>query len=190
MTKYELINPYIEGEFDRTFNGKSHNDAGKAAWEAISQHVTNNVPRFAFTIRKVSDGTLHHFEVSEQVEGETVDYNLNKLSLKTTKKQEGEFNSCFNKFKNSKLMTGGRRHHKKRGDDDDDSSSTSDSDSDGAIYNQLNFYRNINGQMPIYYWWYYPSWYNFSNIFIPTFTGTPYIDIVFPYTTTTIVYSR
>jgi len=185
MTKYELINPYIEGQFDRTFNGKTHIDAAQDAWESISEHITNNIPRFAFTLKKVSDGSLHHFQVTEKVNDDNVNYNVTKLNIKTSKKQQKQFDAYFDKFKNSKVMTGGQRKRRRYKDDDDDDDDDEFDDDD--LYDELDFYRAINVQPPIYYWWYYPSWYHYDHFFVPTFTGTPYIDIVYPGTTTTTI---
>src|SRR3990172_8221718 len=128
MSNYKLINPYIEGTMITSFSGASHLDAACCAWNALSKYITNNVPKFAFTLENINDGRLYHFLVKESLSGNrSADFKISEINLKL--KQD-----AISQFKNRLSMRGGKKHKKKHDDDDDDddddSSSTSTSTSD------------------------------------------------------------
>ena len=77
-------------------------EAAKEAWVRISEHITNNVPRFAFTLEETSTGTLHSFQVEEDPKGKNAEYNITELEVKLTPQQVKEFSVTkddnFNKY--------------------------------------------------------------------------------------------
>jgi hypothetical protein len=181
MPKFQLINPYLKGDIDRTFSGKSQHDAAQNAWDSLSSHFTNNVPKFAFTLESVGDHSLHHFVVRERTRDNTVNYTLEELSSpnqsilrKFTKKiSQLKKNKTFS---DSDSLAGGKRKKTKKSKRDDSSSSN---DSDDELYNRMKTMVNNPYSSPILYWWYSPLVYNLDYVYIPTFTSplSPYVEI-------------
>jgi len=169
MSNYRLINPCLEGNIVNTFNGKSNLDAALSAWTTLSQYITNNVPRFAFTLENTRDGGMCHFMVEESLTGgNKADYNISQMNIKMKSSEEKEFKKRSSAF--SKSKKGGRPHKK----DDDDSSSDSD-----ELYSTLKLHKMLTKQTPISYLWYDPMIYKFESLYIPTFVAplTPYIEV-------------
>ena len=52
MTNYLLVNPHIEGDFDKTYQGNTPVDAAYNVWDALRPHLTNLVPKFAYTMER------------------------------------------------------------------------------------------------------------------------------------------
>jgi hypothetical protein len=118
MVNYKIVNPFIEGDFDSTVDGNTAIDAASEAWNKISEHISNNVPSFAFTLQKVKGGSLHHFIVQENLlEGGQVDFKISPLKLKLKKKELEQFKKSINKLEK---QSGGKRKKRYKDDDDDD----------------------------------------------------------------------
>lgn len=194
MTNYQLVNPYIDGKFNTVFSGNTPQDAAIKAWDSVSQYITNNVPKFAFTIERLNDKKLYHYVVKENVKKNTrlVDYAISELNLNLTDTQIQNFRKQSEKMRHGKNnnenddaddQEGGHycKRHKRHncrhavGDEDDDSSSSSDSD----IYRQVQAMKYRQMPQPVVYWWYTPGLYNFESLYIPTFVVplTPYIEL-------------
>jgi len=193
MTNYQLVNPYIEGKFNTVFSGNTPQDAAIKAWDSVSQYITNNVPKFAFTMERLNDKKLYHYVVKENVKKNTrlVDYSISELNLSLTDTQIQTFRKQSDKMRHGKSANkdandddnqeGGHfcRRHKRMNcrltHDDDDSSSDSDSD----IYEQVKALKYRQMPQPVVYWWYTPGLYNFESLYIPTFVVplTPYIEL-------------
>lgn len=178
---YQLVNPYIEGSMQTTFKDTSSHKAAKQAWNNISEHVTNNVPQFGFTLRD-STGKFHHFGITESLKGGSkVNFKINKISLTMTKEQSDGFK---NNIKKAESQHGGRSKSKRddSSDDKSDSSSSSSSNEYNDIYDKVKLFRKKNQKTPITYWWYTPSIYGINDIYIPTFASylQPYVHIL-PY---------
>lgn len=172
---YKLINPAIEGELKTTYKAKSDLDAANKAWTAVSKYISNNVPKFAFTLENTKDGSLSHFIVKEKLDGKNASFNISKLKVDADAKKEQD-------FKNRIASQSGGKKHKKYGDDDgeDDSSSSSSSSSDIKLISPFSpFGMNYWNNSPISYWYYDPYFYNLDSLFIPTFVYplTPYVEI-------------
>lgn len=181
---YKLINPAIEGKLKTTYKAKSELDAANKAWSSVSQYISNNVPKFAFTLENTKDGSLSHFIVKEKLDGKNASFNITKLKLDVDSKKEIEFKNRIAK------QAGGKKHYKDRKDHDDDSSTSSSSSSDIQLitpfspYGSYSNYSNFNNfgvysDLPISYWYYDPYFYNLDSLFIPTFVYplTPYMEI-------------
>lgn len=166
---YTLVNPYIKGDFNCEFSGSSAIDAASECWSTLSEHFTNNLPKFAFTLQK--GGKLYHFNVKEDVdESGLVNFNIKELK-NVSSNCESNFK---NNLKSAKSQSGGKK--KKKKDDDDDSDSDSDEE---KLYNRLRYERIKDSSNLIYYWWYYPNMYAYDVYYVPTFTYplTPYIEV-------------
>jgi hypothetical protein len=176
MSKYRLINPSIKGNMINSFSGKTYTDAAVDAWDTLSKYMTNNVPKFGFSIENTENGSLHHFMVQETLdEDDYAKYKISELDLKMKGADTKKFKERVKKFTESE-MEGGKRHkHKHKKHDDDDSSSSSSSD----YFSALHLPNLINYPQPIVYWWYDPVIYNLESVYIPTFVAplTPYIEI-------------
>lgn len=169
MSNYKLINPYIEGTMVTSFSGASHLDAACSAWNSLSKYITNNVPKFAFTLENINDGQLYHFLVKESLSGNrAADYKISEINLKLKA-------DAISQFKNRLSMRGGKKHRKH--DDDDESSSSSSSTSD--VFSAIKLSKLYTKSQPIVYWWYDPLIYEVESIYIPTFVApiVPYIEV-------------
>ena len=195
MVNYRLFNPYIKGEFKNLFSGKTPSDAAQTAWKELSSLFTNNVPRFAFSLERVSDNSLYHFLVKESIEDDMVDYEINELKVKATKKELDGIRASKKKFDNN--MNGGgkggkskrkrkRRRKKKYEDDDDDDEDYYDDDDDSDsdeeledLYDKIRMQKYLHQDQPIFYWWYNPLLYKIDSFYIPTFVAplSPYVEI-------------
>lgn len=171
--QYRLINPVIEGKFNSVFTGKSELDVAEKAWSGMSKYFSNNVPKFAFTMERISDGKLCHFMVKEDKKGdEDVDWKISELNLKKTKKQEEALRRKLNELRN---QHGGAD----KDDKDEDDSSSSSFDLNKAYskmrYNTL----STAYTMPFVYWGYTPWIYDLESFYMPIFVANmyPYVEV-------------
>jgi hypothetical protein len=177
MGKFQLVNPYIEGELETSFNGKTPLDAAEKTWNKLSGYFTGNLPKFAFTLKK--DSKLHHFLVKENVLDGSVDYAIEKLDVKVPKKIVNKFTSTIDDFENKQKGGKRKRKSKKRSKKDD----SSDSDSDSDFYSNILNHKYGSLSSPIAYWWYAPGLYEavLDSVFVPSFTVPlqPYVHYAF-----------
>ncbi len=179
MTEYKLINPYIEGKFQKLFSGKSPSDAAQEMWNKLSEHITNCVPEFAFTIERVKDNKMFHFRVNETVKNNEVDYSLTELDIKLSAAKKKKFLNKLNEFKDSVQKGGKKRRRKKDEEEEEEEESTS-----SEYYDSFLLQQHVLWNQPITYFWYYPEYYTFEYeyFFVPTWVYplSPYTVIV-PY---------
>lgn len=183
MPNFELVNPFIVGNMKKTFNAADGKSAASEAWNSLSQYVTNNVPKFAFTIRKIDSGKLYHYVVKEKLaKDKSVNFSIKELKLSLTKEQENAFNQQLQKLELSSQgkLVGGKKSSKK--DSSSDSSSTdSDSSSEEDIYQKIRHFKNKS--QPLNYMWYSPIVYSKSgtleSVYVPSFTYpiVPYLEL-------------
>jgi len=175
-TQYKLINPYIKGTFDNNFEGDSADEVALKCWNKLSSHFANNVPKFGFTLQRVSDGKLSHYKVTEGKKGKTVEYVIKKATV--DKKDEETLEKQVKDIEDNKMKGGKRRkHHRHLNDDDDDSSSSSSYD----IYK----YGKYSYKYPISWFWYNPQLYRYPSVYIPSFnipstvssSWYPYVEV-------------
>lgn len=181
VNTYYLINPHIEGLFDKKLKAKNSKEAATMFYTQLGEHINNSIPAFYFTIQKGSSGNgrLYSFKVNEEKNENQVNF-----ALEATEIADDKLDIFKNKLDDFKLkmkntLSGGKKHkskkhHKKSKDD----SSSSDSSSSDEVYKSTTKYIN-NLNTPIYYWWYYPYLYQTDSIYIPTFYSyiTPYIEL-------------
>jgi len=176
MTEYKLINPHIEGNFEKLYSGESAFDAAKNLWDNLSTNFTNCVPEFAFTIERVKDNKMFHYRVNESVKDGSVDYTITDLDLKLSAAKKKKFTSKLDSFK-TKVQSGGAKKRRRKSKNDDSSSSEEDEDLfDIFMLNDHYLY-----DTPISYFWYYPDFYpyEYDYYFVPTWIPTlsPYVII-------------
>jgi hypothetical protein len=182
MTEYKLINPHIEGSFEKLYPGKTPVDAAKSLWDNLSSNFTNCVPEFAFSLERIKDKKMFHFKVNESIKSGDVSYTLSEMSLKLSSQKKKKFENKLKKFKSKLEQSGGRKKIKRKrkkklkyGDDDDD-----DDDDDDSPYEHKDYFDlylltdHILYDSPITYFWYYPDFYPFDYdfYFLPTWIPT------------------
>ena len=166
----------------KTFAASDSTKAADEAWSTLSQYITNNVPKFAFTLKKVEDGKLSHFLVKEGVsKSKDVDYSIKPLDLNLSKKEEKALLSHINKMTEKRLSGGAKKDDSssssssESGKDDEDSSSESD------IYKKIRHFKNKS--QPLNYLWYSPLVYSkdgqLESVYIPSFAYpiVPYLEL-------------
>ncbi len=154
MPNYELVNPYIIGGMKNSFSATDSKSAADNAWSSLSQYITNNVPKFAFTLRNINDGKLSHFLVKEKLnKDKSVDYSIKELKLKLNKEQENYITKNIERIQN-----GGKKKDDSESDSSDSSSDSSDDSDSDDIYKKIRYFKNKN--QPLNYLWYSPLIYN------------------------------
>lgn len=132
---YQLINPVIEGTFKDVYDANRPIDGAQKMWKNLTEHIVSHVPKFMFTMRNISSGDLHHFEVAENKE--TSSFTINELALNVDGTDLDEFAKKVDYYgkardqNNNDEQKGGRM---KRYDVDDDDSSSSSTSSCSDIY--------------------------------------------------------
>jgi hypothetical protein len=180
VNSYVLVNPHIEGAFERKLKAQNSREAANTFYKSLSEHFNNAVPKFYFTIQKGGSGKgkYYHFESKEKKNDDEVSFTIKPYNIKTS--DMTAFKNRLDTFKN-KIQKGGDKHkskHRKHKKHDSSESDTDSSDSESYIKNISTYTPLLN--QPIYYWWYDPYVYNLNSIFIPTF---------YPYVTPLIEYS-
>lgn len=122
---YQLVNPVIEGSFQDVYEAINPITAADDMWRNLTEHIVSHVPRFMFTMKDISSGKYHNFEVSEN--GKDSSYTINKLTKINIDKKEFE-NLLNNVDKYNKLYEQKGGKTSKRYDDSSSSSSSSSSD--------------------------------------------------------------
>jgi len=51
--KYELVNPYIIGSFDRTVSATNSLQAAHLMYQSLSQYFSGHIPRFKFSLQRI-----------------------------------------------------------------------------------------------------------------------------------------
>jgi hypothetical protein len=127
---YQLVNPVIEGTFRDVYDANRPIDAAQHMWKNLAEHMVSHVPKFMFTMRDISSGKLHHFEVAENID--TREFTINELALDIDNDEIDKFAKHVDDYsktrdqKKKDQQDGGG--HRKRYDDSSSSSSSSSSD--------------------------------------------------------------
>jgi hypothetical protein len=179
-TKFYIRNPNILGSFPKYFEADTPEIAAKMFWDTLTgnQYVTNNLPRFLFTMQENENGPLYHFMLKEiPKDNKHADYIIESISSSdvaddTTMQKFLQESKNINKLVPAQGQTGGQKNRRRYLDNDDDS--PFDYDDDYLDYLKLN--RTVR---PITYWWYAPTIYRSPVIFTPTFNTpiAPYVQL-------------
>jgi hypothetical protein len=188
MSTFKLVNPIILGKINTTIKKQNANEAAESIWKNISEHISENVANFAFTIKNDKNNKYYNYMVSEKYENDKVAYNIKRINanLKDNDKKLLEINNknIDNVYDKLYKEYGGKDYEEINliNNDGDKQLSEEFIDKSGIIsYNYLRdkirLYNYINGYYPIYYVYYYPVYYNLNNFFMPMFNATPYVEI-------------
>ena len=196
---YKLVNPYVIGSMNKSFNAASSLEAAKLAYSELSQYFGNHMPSFRFTLKNMDNHSSFvggstkdfiHFETNEKKgKDNKVTYEIKQIDGNNIK----DFQSRLNKIANQdKKISGGAKKKKSkttkkaksRKDDSDDNSS----DSDRGNYvekNRLSYDDNLSDYFdedlegprkgpltydPISYYLYDPFLYSaIDRFYLPTF---------------------
>ena len=185
VNSYHLVNPHIAGTFNTKIKAKNSKEASNLFYKNLSEHFSNSIPQFFFTIQKGASGSgkMFHFKAEESRNEDEVSFKISSYELQNDNKIHA-FKNNLKEIKD-KIQGGGKkksRSKKVRKSRKDDSSDSSDYDSG---YLSDNIYSRASSYIPttpMYYWWYDPSLYDVNKIYIPSFYSymTPYIQISMP----------
>jgi len=130
---YQLINPHIEGTFKDVYDANEPIDAANNMWKNLTEHVISHVPRFMFTMKDISSGELHHFDVAENKNNN--EYTIEKMNINVDNKHFTNLSNNIDNYTKLREQRGGKVNvpQRKRYDDEDSDSSSSSSD----IYPQV-----------------------------------------------------
>ena len=153
MTKYNLVNPYIDGNLNTNVKAKSVlKAAGKMYEDVLSPLFLTSTPELNFTIE--GGGKYYHFTVKETVKGDKAKFKIEEFNGKV---DDSKFKTKLNEIQE---QSGGKhKKHKNKDDDDDSSSSSSDSPSHNYIsryYYSPYIYTPYNYVNTGTYYTYYP----------------------------------
>ena len=198
MPNFKLVNPYIFGGMKTTFKADKSSLAASNAWDELSQYITNNVPKFVFTLKNVKDGNLSHFVVKEKLsKDKLVKFSIKELKINLTRIEQTKFLDHITKLESQMGGNSDHKHkkddkdHKHKKDKKDDSSSSDSSDSsdssssdesdDDDLVRRVRYFKEKN--QPLNYLWYSPIIYNkdgaLSSVYLPSFTYpiVPYLEL-------------
>lgn len=177
VNKYKLVNPYIKGEFETKVDAQNSIDAAKVFYKNLSEHFSNSVPKYYFTIQKGGSGKgkFYHFEVSEKRNDDEVNYSIQPYNIKGEDKAVEQFVENFGKFK-SRFNGGGKKSSKKSKKGSkrrSRRSESSDSSDSYDYYREAKTYVPLASQ-PLYYMYYDPLVYRVNSVYVPTYYNNPY----------------
>lgn len=171
---YTLVNPQILGSMDTKIKADNSLKAAKQFYKSLSEHFNNTIPQFHFTIQKGGSGKgkYYHFKVSEEKNGDEVDFTLEPIRVANESDSIERFENRLGDFKRKCNQVGGA----KKADKDDD---LFDSDEDERVKTMWSLFPTVY-DYPIGYYWYDPFIYNLDFYYIPTFYSyiTPLIEII------------
>jgi hypothetical protein len=206
VNTYVLVNPHIEGSFDKEIKAKNSIEAAKIVYNNLSEHFNNNVPKFLFTIQKgiSGKGKYYSFKVKEERSENEINFSIRPYNIKNSVSAYKNMEEKINEHKEHEEQTGGAKKKskttkkkskttkkkskttKKKSNSDDmsdfeDMMTDDDTDfDDSPRTNKKRVQRYVpNTTFPIYSWYYDPSVYRMNSVYIPTFYSyvTPYIQI-------------
>jgi hypothetical protein len=132
MTKYNLVNPLIEGDIDTSVKAKSaFKAAGKMYEQVFGRIFITSAPEYNFSIE--GGGEIHHYTVKETIDKEKAKFKIVKFN------GDVDNNKLKEKLKEIKTQSGGKSKHRHKSKDDDSSSSSSSS-SDSPSYYSISRY--------------------------------------------------
>ena len=117
VNSYVLVNPYIEGSFEKTVKAKNSIEAGKILYTNLSEHFNNNVPKFLFTIQKGTSGKGKHysFKVKENKEENEINFSIEPYQVKNEESTYKGLHKKIESFKEKMLeQTGGAKKAAKK----------------------------------------------------------------------------
>lgn len=171
---YTLVNPQVVGSMKTQIKSDNSLKAAKQFYKSLSEHFNNTIPKFHFTIQKGGSGKgkYYHFKVTEEKDGDEVDFTLEPIKLSNENESIERFESRVSSFKKRCDQAGGSG----KASSDDKLFNVDDEDTTRIFYSLFPTVYDY----PIGYFWYDPHVYNLDMYFVPTFYPyiTPFIEIV------------
>jgi len=168
---YKLVNPYIKGDgFETKIGAKNSLEAAKSFYKSLSEHMSNNVPQFYFTIQKGGGkkGKFYHFLVKEKKVDDNVDFKIAPFEIKGEDEAMKQYLENFDSFKGRYNGKKGSRRSSRRG-----SRRSSRRSDEISSESSEDFYREAKSYVPVsspfYYMYYDPLVYKVDSVFFPTF---------------------
>lgn len=162
-TNFELINPYIEGEFKRIFSADECIKAAKKCHISMAEYIRSPMPKFYYTLKNIKSGKLHHFVVKEKIKkNNSADFNIEEIKINHTKEELQNFHKKLDNFK----QKGGKR---RKLDDSSDSDSDFMDDDSSDYYHRSKYSYPYRTDQPILYYWYDPLLYKVNRFYLPHF---------------------
>ena len=209
MKTYFLVNPIMTGSgFKSTVKANNSNEAAQKMYKKMSEHYSNNVGHFGFTLQTIESKNdigsgrsqnYHSFLVSEKraIGKDTKKLNAVKYIIKEIELDKNNLkhikhhvNTTLNKMNDKSQQGGGYRRYNDDlfNDDDlfDDDHELFDDDDENWLYD-IYRHKKYRETSRLHSYWYYPWVYNSfiltDYIHIPTFklNATPYIRIFPPF---------
>jgi len=102
VNTYIMVNPYIEGSFEKSIKAKNSIEAGKLLYTSLSEHFNNNVPKFLFTIQKGGSGKgkYYSFKVKEDKANQEINFSIEPYTVKDTENIYKNVQENITNFKN------------------------------------------------------------------------------------------
>ena len=117
VNTYIMVNPYIEGSFEKSIKAKNSIEAGKLLYTSLSEHFNNNVPKFLFTIQKGGSGKgkYYSFKVKEDKLNDEINFSIEPYTVKDEMNVYKNIQKNITDFQNKinvKAQTGGAKKAK------------------------------------------------------------------------------
>ena len=193
MNSFNLVNPLIVGSFNTVYKSETGLDAVNQFWNDFSTHITGNLPNIYVTLRETGTQNLSHYKIAEKINkgSKTTEFTISSFNLDLSATQTKKFLKGVANYQqkiNERIseQVGGddekktdkkteKKTEKKRYKDSSSSSSSSSDD-----YYNFGKYRRLT--QPITMFYYTPSLYNVTSVFIPTFNVPliPYVKLYMP----------
>ncbi len=174
--KYKLVNPYIKGEFETKIDAKNSLEAAKKFYNNLSEHFSNGVPNFYFTIQKGGSGKgkFYHFQVKEKKINDSIDSTIKPFEIQGEEESMKQYLENFEQFQGRYNGRKGSRKSSRRSSRKSSRrrSETISSESSDDFYRESKSYVSTVGT-PFYYMYYDPLLYKVNSVFVPTFY--PYV---------------
>lgn len=115
-TNYQLVNPYVTGNFNRLSKGKCPATAAKRVYKRLASNFNQSVPQYYISIERLKDGKLFHFQVEEEGHQDGgVDFTMTQITTTIPKKEIEDFRAQLQTRRN---MEGGRWRDMDENEDD------------------------------------------------------------------------
>jgi len=127
MTKYNLVNPYIEGNMKTSVKASNQlKAAGKIYQDVLAPMFLTSMPNFKFSIE--GNGEIFNYNVTENLKGGHVKFKIEEFNGDVdSRKLLSKVKELKNESKKD-YQDGGKSKHKHKKDDDSSDSSSSSSD--------------------------------------------------------------
>jgi hypothetical protein len=124
-SEYHLVNPYILGN-DVVADGSDAEHAAKQIWPQVAKYFSSPLKKFHITLQNQMTGGHHHFEISEQKNGDRIDFHIGSYDS-VTKDTMDRFES---KLRDAKIQSDAAKQQMGGASDNDVKDKDRDSDDD------------------------------------------------------------